>query len=293
MKKIRVKTPAKINLVLEILKKRPDGFHEIQSIMQAVSLFDYLDIIVQNSETRTVRLSGNSSLIPYDRENIVFKAAETFLKKARIENQQINIHIEKNIPVAAGLAGGSSNAAGILWGLNMLYGNPLGYEELHAIASTLGSDVNFCLQGGTCIATRRGEALQPISVPDLKIVIARPNPLFISAKEAYQRYSESVKKPGIKIFDRMKTAVNRNNYEEIASLLSNDLEKAIIPAYPEIERLKKSLLGLGCINTLMSGSGPSVFGIYAEDIDISSIKEEYEVFKVNTISYGIMESLTY
>jgi len=290
MKKIRVKTPSKINLVLEILGKRADGFHEIRSIMQAVSLFDYLNITAQTDDKQKIQLSGNSSLIPYGQENIVFKAAEKFLNKAGIENQSINIYIEKNIPVAAGLAGGSSDAAGTLWGLNTLYDNSLSNKELHAIAATLGSDVNFCLQGGTCATTSRGEVLEPLSTPDLQIVLARPKNLYISAKEAYHRYSQLTAKPETKNFSGMKNAINSNRPEEIASLLNNDLEKAILPIYPKIEKLKNILLKSGCYNTLMSGSGPTVFGIYSEKIDLKKLPEEYEVFTVNSVNYGAIEA---
>lgn len=289
MKKIKVKTPAKINLILEILCKRPDGFHEIRSIMQAVSLFDYLTITARDSDAMVISLDGNSGLIPYDRENIAFKAAEAFFKKVNIENQLINIYIEKNIPVAAGLAGGSSNAAGTLWGLNKLFGNPLSAGELHSIASILGSDVNFCLQGGTCIATSRGEVLQHLSTPDLKIVIARPKNLFISAKEAYQKYSKLAEKPETKYFERMKKAINNNSRDEISSLLNNDLEMAIFPAYPEIAQLKNVLLNLNCKNALMSGSGPSVFGIYTDNIDICPLAEVNEVFMSESINCGVTE----
>lgn len=290
MRKIRVKTPAKINLVLEIPGKRADGFHEIQSIMQAVSLFDYLEIQIQEAGERRIELGGNSALIPYDQDNIAFKAADAFLNFTGIEKQKINIYIEKNIPVAAGLAGGSSNAAGVLWGLNKLYGNPLSSQELHGIASTLGSDVNFCLQGGTCSATSRGEVLRPLSAPGLKIVIARPKELFISAKEAYQRYAALEQKPEIKHFEQMKIAVQKNDTDKIASLLNNDLESGVIPAYPEIGQLKTRLLECGCKNTLMSGSGPCVFGIYTGKIDFSGLNRGYEVFTAESINYGIIES---
>ncbi len=289
MKKIRIKTPAKINLVLEILGKRADGFHEIQSIMQAVSLFDYLEIQAQKSHEQQIEVSGNSRLIPYDQSNITFKAADAFLNFTGIEKQEISIYIEKNIPAAAGLAGGSSNAAGVLWGLNKLYDNPLGSEELHGIASTLGSDVNFCLQGGTCSATSRGEILRALSTPDLKIVIAKPKDLFISAKEAYQRYSALSKKPVTKVFEQMKSVLQEDNPDKIASLLNNHLEQAIIPAYHEIGKLKAELLECGCKNALMSGSGSCVFGIFSGKVDLRGLGPGYEVFTSESISHGVIE----
>lgn len=287
MKKIKIKTPAKINLLLEILGNRNDGFHEIQSIMQAVSLFDYLSISVKNSGQQNIILKGNSDIIPYNEENIVYKAVELFLIKSGIRNQEIKIYIEKNIPVAAGLAGGSSNAAGALLGLNILYGNPFSFNELHKHASLLGSDVNFCLEGGTCCAVSRGEILEPINAPNLKIIIAKPKNLFISAKEAYKKYSGLKEKPNERNFKMMKDAVLNNNADKIAALLNNDLEKAIIPAYPEIKDLKKELLKIGCINTLMSGSGPSVFGIYNKKAAVKELKDRYDIFIINTLQNGV------
>lgn len=266
MNKINVKTPAKINLVLEILYKRPDGFHEIRSVMQAVSLYDYLTITVKPGDS-SINLSGNSELIPYDENNIVYRAAKLFFEKASLNDQQVNIYIEKNIPIAAGLAGGSSDAAGALRGLSELYDYPLSKTELHDIAAQLGSDVNFCLEGGTCIATGRGEKIEHVETPDLKLVLIKPKPLFISAKEAYQRYANLNHKP------------MRNN----ASYF-NALEAAIIPAYPEIEKIKKLLLDSGCRHAMMSGSGPTVFGIYEGDIDVSGVPEGYEVFKAHSVN---------
>lgn len=286
---IKVKTPAKINLVLEVLKKRDDGFHEIQSIMQAVSLYDYLTIEIENIDNtdNVIELSGNSKIIPYDKTNLVYKAAELFLNKADLTGKKIKIYIEKNIPVAAGMAGGSSNAAGALWGLNEFFGNILNYSEIHELASSMGSDINFCLEGGTQIATSRGEILSKISTPDLNIVIIKPKNLFISAKEAYTKFSELTQKPEIKDLEKMKEAILENNSDEIAKLLSNHLENSILQDYPEIKEIKDFLMQKGCKNSLMSGSGPSVFGIYEGDMDLSDAKPDWECFKVNTISSGI------
>ncbi|HSA06514.1 MAG TPA: 4-(cytidine 5'-diphospho)-2-C-methyl-D-erythritol kinase [Candidatus Gastranaerophilales bacterium] len=292
MKKIKIKTPAKLNLVLEILGKRKDGFHEIRSIMQAINLFDFLSVETEDNDAEIIKISGNNPQIPYDENNIAFKAAKMFLKTADIKNQKVNIHIEKNIPVAAGLAGGSSNAAGTLWGINKLYGNPLSADQLHFLASELGSDVNFCLTGGTCQATSRGEKIQRINTPDLKFLIVKPSKLFISAKEAYQKYSGSPIKSEIKNFDTMKKVIleKTTNIKTVAKLLNNDLEKAILQAYPEINKVKQLIIKAGCQNAIMSGSGPTVFGIYENDIKIDFSKDSYDVFKAVSINYGVKES---
>jgi len=159
---IKVKTPAKINLTLEVLDKRPDGFHNIQSIMQMINLYDYLTINIEESNSTEIKLSGTSKEIPYDKTNLVYKATKLFLDNTNINNKSINIHIEKNIPIAAGLAGGSSNAAGTLYGLNQLFNNILNTNELHELCMLLGSDLNVCLEGGCLLATGRGEKIQKL-----------------------------------------------------------------------------------------------------------------------------------
>ncbi len=290
MKKIQVKTPAKINLTLEILGKRQDGFHEIQSIMQAVSLYDFLTISTGKNQEEKIEINGNSKSIPYNEDNICYRAAKMFLSQSNIKNQKINIYIEKNIPTSAGLAGGSSNAAGALFGLNKMYNNPLSNKQLHSIAASLGSDVNFCLEGGTCITTSRGEKIQRILTPELKILIIKPSNISISAKEAYIKYSELKQKPQKKVFEELKQAIINNKPDKITSLLNNDLEKAVIPIYPEIEKIKQYLLKCGCGNVLMSGSGSSVFGIYEEEIDFNNLSTEWESYKVKTIDYGVIEN---
>ncbi|NLF82470.1 MAG: 4-(cytidine 5'-diphospho)-2-C-methyl-D-erythritol kinase [Candidatus Gastranaerophilales bacterium] len=290
MKQIKVKTPAKINLVLEIVGKREDGFHEIQSIMQAISIFDILTINVEDDSSENITISGDNPHIPYNQDNIAFKAAKLFLDKTGIANQKINIHIEKHIPVAGGMAGGSSNAAGVLWGLNRLYGSPLTEAELHSLAAKLGSDVNFCLVGGNCSATSRGEIIQPLSTPELAFMAIKPAKLFISAKEAYERYAALPAKPAAKNFEKMKEKLLQTKItDEIANLLNNHLEDAILPAYPAITRAKQFLHDCGCKSVLMSGSGPSVFGICMPDTTFSSSPDGFELFKAVSIRHGVIE----
>ena len=157
---IKIKTPAKINLTLEIVNKRPDGFHNIRSIMQLLDLYDYLTFKVEKSYKTSINLTGTSDEIPYNEKNLVYKATKLFLDKTNIENYKIDIYIEKHIPVSAGLAGGSTNAAGTLYGLNKIFNNPLTKEELHELCGTLGSDLNVCLEGGCLLATSRGEVIE-------------------------------------------------------------------------------------------------------------------------------------
>jgi len=289
MKTIKVKTPAKINLTLEILAKRPDGFHNIQSVMQTVNLYDYLTVSLSsnNKQENIIELSGNNPHIPYDSSNLIYKAAVLYLDKANIKGVDININIEKHIPVAAGLAGGSSNAAGILFALNYLYDNLLDMDEIDNLAAKLGSDVNFCLYGGTQIATSRGEILKKAPTPNLNVAILKPKNLGISAKEAYTRYAELENKPVIRNTEEIVCTSGENNVHKIAELLNNDLEKAILPHYEQIQNAKQLLKQAGALNTLMSGSGPSVFGIFETEPEIKNIPEDYEYFNVKSTTRGV------
>lgn len=290
MNSIKIQTPAKINLTLEVQNRRPDGFHNIQSIMQTVNLFDYLNISFTDIENvdNEILVSGNSTEIPYDSNNLVYKAAQLFLSESDITNKKIVITIEKNIPVSAGLAGGSSNAAGTFVGLNDLFGKPLSVNDIESLASQLGSDLNFLLQGGACLATSRGEEIRKISSQCyMDIVIVKPKSISISAKEAYVKYSELRNKPIGKNTDKMLVSLAMDNLKSTVSLLNNDLEKAIIRDYSVIDDVKQQLLDVGCIGAIMSGSGPSVFGIYNGDINLDIFNDDYEVFKVNTISDGV------
>ena len=143
MKSIKVRTPAKINLTLEVLNKRDDGFHNIQSIMQTINLYDYLTFNIDNAEEIKIELKGNSDEIPYNESNLIYKAAERFFKKANIDNVKLSVYIEKNIPISAGLAGGSTNAAGTIFALNKLFNNILSEDEINELCASLGSDLNF------------------------------------------------------------------------------------------------------------------------------------------------------
>lgn len=292
MRTIGVKTPAKINLTLEILNKREDGYHNIESIMQAVSLYDYISISIKDidSNANIIEISGNNLLIPYDKSNLAYISAEKFLSKAKITNRKINIYIEKNIPVAAGLAGGSSNSAGVLFGLNKLFDNVLDDLDLLALASEIGSDVSFCLYGGTKLATGRGEYLESINTPNLNLIIAKPKNLFISAKEAYQSYVELKNKPVYSGSKLMIREINKNDFRAIANLLNNNLEKGILEYYPNIVELKNKLKELGCVSTLMSGSGPSVFGILEKELNSFDIDlSKYDAFQVKTLDFGAIQ----
>ena len=236
-KQLKIQCPAKINLNLKITKKRPDGFHDIESIMQTISLYDYLTLTVEPSDEFEIRLSGTSPEIPYNENNLVYKAIKLFLENIELTPHKINVHIEKNIPISAGLAGGSTNAAGILLGLNEIFKNPLTNTQLHILCAQLGSDLNFCLEGGRQMTSGRGEILQPLPFDEFNLALIKPINLGISAKEAYTKFSQK----------KSLSEDKRNNFE-------NDLEWAVFEDYKELQQIKTSYP-----TAIMSGSGSTYF----------------------------------
>lgn len=249
---IKVSCPAKINLTLEVVNKRDDGFHNIKSIMQTVSLYDYLTIEAKKAETTEITLSGTSEEIPYNEKNLVYKAAKLFLEESGI-SAKINIFIEKNIPIAAGLAGGSTDAAGTLYGLNEILGQPFCREKLHELCAKLGSDLNVCLEGGTLLATSRGEVIKKLDCDiNYPVTLIKPKKLGISAKEAYTKYAAKKIKPQKNMTEKLIDAIK--NQQDIQEFLYNDLEYAIFDDYRKLQTIKEKLP-----NSIMSGSGSTYF----------------------------------
>ena len=240
---MKIQCPAKINLTLKVTGKRPDGFHNIESIMQTISLYDYLTINVESAEKFEICLSGNSTEIPYNEKNLVYKAAMLFIETTNLIPHRIEIYIDKNIPVAAGLAGGSTNAAGTLFGLNEIFNQPLSRKILHDLCAKLGSDLNFCLEGGRQMTSGRGEILEKLPFEELNISLIKPKNLGISAKEAYTKFS---------------TKKSENFKSEFGERdeFANDLEWAVIDDYEELKEIKKAYP-----QSIMSGSGSTYFGI--------------------------------
>ena len=278
MHEIKVKCPAKINLTLEILNKREDGFHNIQSVMQTIDLFDILTIKVEENVKFEINLSGTSDEIPYDERNLVHKAIMLFVEGTNLHPCKISVHIEKNIPIAAGLAGGSTDAAGVLFGLNEIFDNVLLKNELHAICAKLGSDLNFCLEGGCQLATSRGEILEKLSFQEFSLSLIKPKNLGISAKEAYTKFSELKNKPNLNMTKSMLETLKNN--KNIEKLLHNDLEVAVINDYKELQEIK-----IKFPKSIMSGSGSTFFVINENFKDFDNnfwIKTD-----LKSISYGV------
>ena len=264
---------AKINLYLEIIGHRSDGFHEMAMIMQSVDLCDRITLSSLNVPTQ--RLYCNHPQVPTDSSNLAMKAVNLLISKfPELANRGVDITLEKNIPVGAGLAGGSGNAAATLVGLNMLWELGLTQIELEELSAQLGSDIPFCIRGGTAIATGRGEVLDPIdSLSDLYVVLAKYESLSISTPWAYKTYRTNFSDRYADIADSatlqerqqrvhsgsMVTAITHKDTQAIGSHLYNDLERVVLPAHPKVQQLRDCMASYGGLGTMMSGSGPTVF----------------------------------
>ena len=264
---IKIQCPAKINLTLEIVNRREDGFHNIKSIMQMISLYDYLTIDANKSEEISINLSGTSKEIPYDEKNLVYKAAELFLKESG-KKADVSIFIEKNIPISAGLAGGSTDAAGTIYGLNLLFGEIFDNTKLNELCSKLGSDLNVCLQGGCLLATGRGEKTEPLLSQESKVTLIKPKNLGISAAEAYKKYAAKENKPQYNMTEKMINAINR--HADIKEFLYNDLEYAVFDSYKELQEIKRKIP-----QAVMSGSGSTYFVL--GDIEQCDLDNSYQI----------------
>ena len=266
--KIKIKCPAKINLTLKIINKREDGFHNIESIMQTIDLYDYLTINAEPADSFEILLSGNNKEIPYNEKNLVYKAVKLFFQSVKLSPQKISIYIDKNIPVSAGLAGGSTNAAGTLFGLNELFYRPLTIHELHTLCAQLGSDLNVCLQGGKLLSKGRGEIIEPLEFEKFDVSLIKPQNLGISAKEAYTKYAEKNIHP-LTTFPKGR----ENEY------FLNDLEWAIIDDYKELQKIKELYP-----DSMMTGSGSTYFRIGGKFEPLDG----YEIFNNHkSINHGV------
>ena len=267
MKSVTVKCPAKINLTLEIVNRREDGFHNIKSIMQMVDLYDTLTISVSENSHNEIILNGNSDEIPYNEKNLVYKAADLFFKESGIEGIKTEIFINKKIPVAAGLAGGSTDAAGTFFALNEIFDRSLTKEKLHELCAGLGSDLNVCLEGGCVLATSRGEKIRRLKAASYPVTIIKPKNLGISAKEAYTKYSLKENKPKYNMTEKMLEALNLG--EDITKYLYNDLEYAVYDDYKELQTIKDIYP-----DSIMSGSGSSYFVLRDSE---SALNNDYQI----------------
>ena len=252
---------AKINLTLDVLGKRPDGYHDIETIMQTLNLYDL--ILVDKSKCG-IRISSNLKYLPNNDKNIAYKAAQAFIEKTGI-NRGVTIMIHKNIPVAAGLAGGSGNGAAVLVAMNRLFNTGLSDAELCEMGAALGADIPFCISGGTQLSQGIGEILTPLyGLKPMYVLLVKPS-INISTAAIYSEIDNTVisKRPDTKA---MTEAIKNNDIYGIASNLCNVMESVTEVSNPIIKGIKTKMMNHGAIGTLMSGSGPSVFGIF-DDYD--------------------------
>ena len=244
---------AKINLGLDIVGKRPDGYHEVNMVMQSIALADEVELL----PAEKISVTTDNEDIPDGKDNLAWKAA-MLLAEMYGHKPNVQIHIRKHIFSAAGLAGGSADAAAVLRGLNRLWQLGLSADELEVLAAELGSDVPFCIRGGTAAATGRGEILEPLAdMPETWVVLAKPK-VSVSTAWAYQNFrNEEVSvRPDI---TAMKKAVKNSDKQEILASMGNVLESVTCKASPEIDAIKETMMANGAEISLMSGSGPTVF----------------------------------
>ncbi|MBQ6431091.1 MAG: 4-(cytidine 5'-diphospho)-2-C-methyl-D-erythritol kinase [Oscillospiraceae bacterium] len=275
---------AKINLTLDVLSRRDDGYHDLRSVMQTVSLCDDVEIDVDTG--KPWKLSCDAAAIPADERNLAWKAARVFFDRLAREPEGIEIRIHKRIPSEAGLAGGSADAAAVLRALNRWAGNPLPVESLCDLGALIGSDVPFCVLGGTALAEGRGERL--LKLPDateLQLVICKPKVAF-STPELFRRL-DSVAIKARPDTDAMIDALRCGDRDRIASLLCNVFEQATVDR-PEIAAIKNALLENGALGAAMTGSGSAVFGIFrcqnCAKAACDALKAEYpQTFTATTV----------
>lgn len=255
---MRLQAFAKINLGLDVLGKREDGYHEVRMIMQTIRMYDQLDM--RKSVEPGIHLTTNKKYIPVDENNLVWRAAKLMMDTCGIM-EGVSIHLHKVIPVAAGMAGGSSDAAATLVGMNRLFHCGLSKEKLMELGVQIGADVPYCVLRGTALAEGIGEKLTVLPpMPDCWILIGKPG-ISVSTKYVYTTLdlNTDTVHPDI---DGMKKALEDRNLYGITERMGNVLQDVTIPAYPEVERIKEQMKALGAVNAMMSGSGPTVFGIF-------------------------------
>lgn len=266
---------AKINLTLDILGKRPDHYHEVAMVMQQIELSDLLTVRL-GAKGEEIQLISDIPGLPDVQRNLAYKAAKLVMDKFSIR-QGVYMELTKRIPIAAGLAGGSTDAAAVIMALNNLFELGLNADELCALGAQIGSDVPFCIKGGTMLATGRGEVLEPLpAIPACYVVLAKPQ-VSISTAWAYQNYdatSVNVHPQNTEIIKCLK----EGDLQSISKLLCNVLESVTIKEYAEIAMIKQMMLEHGAMASLMSGSGPTVFGL-TPDVD----KAKYIVKKLESL----------
>ena len=259
MNEYHIKAYAKINLGLDVVKRLPNGYHQVKMIMQSIGLWDELTL---RKADHGITVTTDSELLPTDENNLVYKAARIMLEKYNIQSG-IHIQLKKHIPIAAGMAGGSTDAAAVMKGMDILFGLDAPLSQLMEYGVSIGADVPYCLMGGTALAEGIGERLTPLPpIPDCFILVAKPD-IMVSTKYVYEQLdARTFRHPDI---DGMVAAIKAGSLPGILDRMENVLETVTIPAYPVIARIKDKMSALGAAASLMSGSGPTVFGLFPQE----------------------------
>ena len=286
MNQITRKAYAKINLGLDVIRRRPDGYHEVKMIMQTVGIYDILtfakrelsaggpqiSIMLEQKNTLKPEFSGED--LPCDESNLIYKAAAMIMDTYGVK-ESVDITLQKNIPIAAGMAGGSTDAAAVFHGLNELFGLSMSLEDMKRLGVKIGADVPYCIMGGTALSEGIGEILTPLPAPTKAyLLIAKPD-IDVSTKFVYENLHADMLKyhPDI---DGMVEALKVGNLTKVTERMGNVLETVTEKKYPIIRRIKDEMIKGGAQNALMSGSGPTVFGIYT---DKETVRKAYDVIK--------------
>jgi len=272
MMKIWEKAPAKINLTLDVIGKREDGYHEVEMIMTMIDLADRISF--EEIDSNEIILQSNTGVVPNDNRNLIYKTASLIKSEYKLD-KGVKIFLEKNIPVAAGLAGGSSDAAATLRGLNRLWQLNLKENELLKLGEGIGSDVPFCILGGTALVTGRGEKVKKLSPMLPGWVVIAKLPISVSTSDIYGKlkWEEIKKHPKTK---KMVKAIENRDFESVQNFLSNVLEDVTFSLYPAVKHLKEQIIQFGGQGVLMSGSGPTVYALTNKE---SKVKRIYNALK--------------
>lgn len=261
MRELKLKAKAKINLGLDVVRKREDGYHEVRMIMQMINLYD--KITLRKKTEPGITVTANLSYLPVNEDNLVYRAAKLLMDEFQVDGG-LEIELQKYIPVAAGMAGGSTDAAAVMVGVNRIFQLGLNKKQLMERGVKIGADVPFCIMRGTALAEGIGEELTPLpAMPHCSLVIAKPK-IHVSTKFVYGnlKVGELTEHPDI---DGQVQALRENNLEQLVTRMGNVLETVTIPAYPVIDEIKHTMMKYGAMGAMMSGSGPTVFGIFEKE----------------------------
>ena len=283
---ISLKALAKINLGLDVVRRREDGYHEVRMIMQTIQLYDRLDI--KRTQEPGIQIQTNLSFLPVNENNLIYKAAKLLMDEFSITDG-VSVKLDKRIPVAAGMAGGSTDAAAMLIGVNRLFSLGLTKRQLMERGVQIGADVPYCIMRGTALAEGIGEALSPLP-PMVKcpVLIAKPS-ISVSTKFVYQnlKLDDTTIHPDI---DRLIDDIKAKNLHDIAAHMGNVLETVTIPNYPVIDEIKKHMLSNGAVGAMMSGSGPTVFGLFDDE---DTAKKAYKAMRSSHIDRQVYLTSVY